>query len=325
MKKSSAIKLFKNIFVIPGATNIGVISSGKIKKAHKIYLIDSGMNDDDAIRIYKELELLFPQEKGGFKIYAVINTHSHADHTGGNNYFQTNHNAQIWISQGEAGSIMNPWLQGSVFAGANPLPELTSEYHRAKPSFPNKIISKDSVIPLTDGASFSFVDLKGHYFEMLGIKYTNKNGKSALFCADAFLGRENIIKYWIPYIYDIKEYKNSLEKIDSTQASYFIPSHGQILTRTQETIELNMIAVLSTERTIIHLLEKEEMGTEELVKKIADVQNMNMKNPQFFLITTTIKSYLTYLFSMGLISYRTQENKMIWSAVKEKINQIMEL
>ncbi|MEE1166973.1 MAG: MBL fold metallo-hydrolase [Treponema sp.] len=316
MEKSSAIKLMDKAYVIPGATNVGLIASGKTKKAWNLYLIDSGMNDEDAERIYNEICLLFPDEKGGFCLKAIINTHSHADHAGGNAFFQKKCGCKIYISSGEAGSIMNPWLQGAVFSGGNPLPELSGSYHQCKASIPDKILTKDSVIELCQNAKISFIDLKGHYFDMLGVKYTDRNGKTMLFTGDAFFGREHIMKYWIPYLYDVGKFKESLERLNSTNCNYYIPSHGTILNRIQETIELNTIAILSTEHSVLHILEKKAMSVEELVKEVADLNCIRMKNAQYFLITTTIKSYLTYLFHLGKIKYETVDNKMTWSIVK---------
>ncbi len=85
----NAKKITGNVFYIPGATNVGVIAvNGKRgSKAKDIYLVDSGGDSEDAERIFSELNELFPAESGGFNLVAIINTHSHADHCGGNNFF----------------------------------------------------------------------------------------------------------------------------------------------------------------------------------------------------------------------------------------------
>lgn len=88
-------KLFENVYFIPGFTNVGVINAPSGKKNH-IYLIDTGTDRHYAEEILKELFVIFPD---GFSIRAVINTHGHSDHVGGNAFLQATHSAEVWISK----------------------------------------------------------------------------------------------------------------------------------------------------------------------------------------------------------------------------------
>ena len=100
-------KIAGDVFYIPGATNVGVIAvNGKRgSKAKDIYLVDSGGDSEDAERIFGELTELFPMENGGFNLVAIINTHSHADHCGGNNFFVQKTGCQVWCSRIEAAGL----------------------------------------------------------------------------------------------------------------------------------------------------------------------------------------------------------------------------
>ena len=84
-------KIAANTYLIPSPTNIGVYIQNE-----QAILIDSG-NDKEAGR--QILKLL--KEKN-WKVKLIINTHSNADHIGGNAFIQTNTNCRIAATRIEA-------------------------------------------------------------------------------------------------------------------------------------------------------------------------------------------------------------------------------
>ena len=53
------------------------------------------------------------------------------------------------------------------------------------------------------------------------------------YLGDSIFGENILAKYKIPYVYDVREFKNTLGRITTVQADFFVPSHGEIV----ETIE----------------------------------------------------------------------------------------
>ena len=51
---------------------------------------------------------------------------------------------------------------------------------------------------------------------------------------------------------------------------------------------------------------------EDILQKIFTDYNINMNENQYFLIGSTIKAYLSYLYDEGKISYTFIDNKMYW-------------
>ncbi|HDQ92652.1 MAG TPA: MBL fold metallo-hydrolase, partial [Synergistetes bacterium] len=66
-----------NTWYIPGPTNLGVFASGK-----RAVLIDSG-NDESMGR-----KILGALGEQGWELEMILNTHSNADHVGGNAFIQ---------------------------------------------------------------------------------------------------------------------------------------------------------------------------------------------------------------------------------------------
>ena len=305
----AVINISDYIYYISGPTNIGIIEEQLSDTKSNLYMIDSGCNTEDGKRIFTEITEYFSQKD--ITIKAIINTHSHADHCGANNYIQQKTNCEIWITENEQGSLINPFLQPIISWGGNPLPEINSSYYVAEKTVPNKIINTNEKLTLNNGIKLSFINLPGHYFEMIGILCENDN-KKILFASDGIFGRKNIGKYWIPFLYDVKEFKNSLDTISSLNADFCIPGHGEPTSQIEETVELNKIAIISNEQCILEALKHNNQTQEDILKYVADKNEINLHIAQYMLIGCTIKAYLTFLYNEGKISYHIKENKMYW-------------
>lgn len=305
----AVINISDCIYYISGPTNIGIIEERLSDTKSNLYMIDSGCNTEDGKRIFTEITEYFSQKD--ITIKAIINTHSHADHCGANNYIQQKTNCEIWITENEQGSLINPFLQPIISWGGNPLPEINSSYYVAEKTVPNKIINTNEKLTLLNGIKISFINLPGHYFEMVGI-LCEDNNKKILFASDGIFGRKNIGKYWIPFLYDVKEFKNSLDTISSLNADFCIPGHGEPTSQIEETVELNKIAIISNEQCILEALKYKEQTQEDILKYVADKNEINLHIAQYMLIGCTIKAYLTFLYNEGKISYHIKENKMYW-------------
>lgn len=313
-----AKKILQNVYYIPGPTNVGVVAcKGKRgQKAKDVYLIDSGGDREDGQRIYGELEALFPEEKGGFNLVAVINTHSHADHCGGNAFFVEKTGCQIWINKIDSAGLEYNLLQSMLVCGTLPLPHLQSSYYVAEKSKADRYIDSSSEIKLRDGAKFTFMDLPGHYLNMMGVIFTNKKGETVLFPGDALFGRLHVLKYWISYLVDLAAFKKTLSALAETAFTWYIPCHGEPVRRIQETVEMNQIAILSTEYCILRALEGDKRLTfSELMKAVADMNDIKLRTPQYLLIGSTIRAYLYYLYEQNKVDCSMHENQLFWKKV----------
>lgn len=308
-KTADIRELIPDVYVIPGGTNVGVIRV-KDESGCALYLIDSGGSEKDA----RNIETILNAHFTDWHLRAVINTHSHADHSGGNAYFAEKTKCEIWMPYLEKGSIENTLLQPSIAWGGFPLPELRTSYYVPAHCEATRVIRDEECIELSDGKKIRFIALPGHYFEMLGVMCKTPDGKSVFYAGDAVFGRSVIAKFSIPFMLDVASFLDTLEKLRSIRADWYVPSHGDAVTRIDETAEMNQIAVLQTISCIMKILKKKPHTAEELLTEVANANSISMKLPQYVLIGSTLRSFLTSLYEKGRITYEIADNKMLWKA-----------
>lgn len=284
------IKVGEKTYYIKNPTNIGVY---KINE-NEVFLIDSG-NDKDAGK--KILKIIDEQ---GWTVKGIITTHSNADHIGGNKIIQDRTGCKIYATSIEKSFSENPILETSFLYGGYPFKDLRNKFLCAKES---RVELIDNNLP--DG--LEVINLKGHFFEMIGIK-TDDN---VYFLGDSLFSEETINKYHLFFIYDVKEFLNSLDVLSNLDGKLFIPSHTEALSDLSNLIEINRNKVIEISNKIYDIC-KEEKTFEEILKIIFDDYKLTLSSNQYVLIGSTIRSYLSYLFDENKIIYEFRDNKMYW-------------
>ena len=284
------IKVGEKTYYIKNPTNIGVY---KINE-NEVFLIDSG-NDKDAGK--KILKIIDEQ---GWTVKGIITTHSNADHIGGNKIIQDRTGCKIYATSIEKSFTENPILETSFLYGGYPFKDLRNKF----------LCAKESNVELIDNNLpdvLEVINLKGHFFEMIGIK-TDDN---VYFLGDSLFSEETINKYHIFFIYDVKEFLNSLDVLSNLDGKLFIPSHTEALSDLSNLIEINRNKVIEISNKIYDIC-KEEKTFEEILKIIFDDYKLTLSSNQYVLIGSTIRSYLSYLFDENKIIYEFRDNKMYW-------------
>lgn len=284
------IKVGDKTYYIKNATNIGIYKVDE----NDVYLIDTG-NDKDAGK--KILKIVTEQ---GWNIKGIISTHSNADHIGGNKVIQERTNCKIFASKIEAFFSSAPILEPSFLYGGFPFSDIRNKFLYAKESEVNEIENN-----LPDGLE-SF-ELKGHFFDMIGIKTSD----NVYFLADSIFSLETIEKYHLFFIYDVKEFLNTLDYLSTLKGDLFIPSHVEASRDISKLIDINRNKVKEIIDLICSICE-EQKTFEEILKLVFDKYSLSMNMNQYVLVGSTIKSYLAYLYDEGVITYYFIDNKMFW-------------
>lgn len=284
------IKVGEKTYYIQNPTNIGVYRINDTE----VYLIDSG-NDKDAGK--KILKIIDEQ---GWKVKGIITTHSHADHIGGNRVIQDRTGCQIIALGTEKCFTEFPELEPSFLFGGYPFKELKNKFLLAKES---KALEIDGNLP----CGLEYFSLKGHFFDMIGIKTDD----DVYFLADSLFSEETITKYHLFFIYDVEEYLRTLDFLSTLDGKMFIPSHCSATENISDLIELNRNKIHEICDKLLSLC-KEESTFEQILKRVFDEYNLTMNVNQYVLIGSTVRSYLSYLCDNGKVSFEFKDNRMYW-------------
>ena len=312
-------ELIPGVFVIPGVTNVGLITDSK---KSEFYLIDTGRTEDQGAQVLEVLEKHFgnlENKKFGtkFTLKAIYNTHAHADHTGADAFFQSKTGCQIYLSAAERGILENPFMQSAVLWGGFPPKEFRNSLYTPATVSHTKLIdfSKTKTINAPDGSKYklTFLELPGHYFGDTGFLITAANGEKILFAGDAISNREELGKYWIQFMVQPDKCEQTLQKICHIEnLKWCIPSHGKCITDDlNETAELCTIAIYSTRQSILNALKKQPLSVEELITQVAKQHNISMGFGQYNLVSATIRSHLSSLRENKQIKVKVIDNKII--------------
>ena len=263
-----------------------------------VYLIDSG-NDKDAGRKVRRI-----LSENGWNLKGIINTHSNADHIGGNKYLQQQTGCKIFADGIEAAFTRHPLLEPSFLYGGYPCKDLRHKFLLASESDVSEITDSDFPKEL------EVIPLHGHFFDMIGIRTPD----DVVFLADCISSKNTLEKYQIAFIYDVAEYLNTLDKVESMEAAMFVPAHSDVTSNITGIVQLNRQKVFDISNDIQSIL-KTPMCFEELLKLLFDEYGLVMNFEQYVLVGSTVRSYLAWLKDNDKIRAVFTDNQLMWSSL----------
>jgi len=265
-----------------------------------VCLIDSGNDKDAAKKVIKIID------SNNWKLQMIINTHSHADHIGGNNLLQQRTGCKIFSTGVDVAFIRHPILEPSYLYGGYPYKEIRNKFLLAQPSAVQEL-TEDS---LPNGMTMLRID--GHSFSMTALKTEDE----IWFLADCLTDEKVIEKYHISFLHDVNAYLETLKMVKELPGKLFIPAHAEPAKDIAELADINQNKVYE----IIEALKEiclNPICFEDILKAIFDRYNLKMDFNQHVLVGSTIRSYLAYLKDLGEISITFVDNKLFWSVKKK--------
>ena len=260
-----------------------------------VCLIDSG-NDKDAGRKVRQL-----LDANGWHLTAIYNTHSNADHIGGNRYLQGQTKCKIYAQGIECDITRHPVLEPAFLYGGFPPKDLRHKFLMAQESDAKELTP--GVLP----EGFALLQLPGHFFHMVGFRSPD----DVVFLADCLSSRETLDKYQIGFVYDVAAYLDTLEKVKTMQAAAFVPAHAEVTEDIAPLAQYNIDKVLEIADHMVELC-AEPVIFEELLKKLFDDYGLTLTFEQYVLVGSTVKSYLAWLKDTGRLTALFEDNRLLW-------------
>src|SRR5688500_10753560 len=294
------IPLGDHVWVIPGGVNIGVL----VNDDGQIVLVDTGLNESSAKKALKVVR----EELGG-DVVAVLTTHAHADHFGGNATVVKRTGAAVHAPMLDEAFLRYPVLQpASLFGGADPLDTLRGTFLLAASS-PVAVLVEPSSHRIA-GIGVEAVPLYGHSPGQLGYV-----AGDVFSCADVVLPANVLEKYRIPYLFSLTEHLVALERARGTPHRVAVAGHGPILEAGQleAAIDLNAALAERVAEAVLELAATPRSAEEILEGLLRRFDAPVADAPSFYLLQPTVFAFLSHLHRTGEIGHEIRDGRSLWT------------
>ena len=288
-------------WVIPGGVNIGVLANDD----RQIVLVDTGLNESSAKKAIKVVR----EELGG-DIVAVLTTHAHADHFGGNATIVKRTGAIVHAPRFDEAFLRYPLLQpASLFAGADPPDSLRGNFLLADPSPVDAIVAPGAYE--VAGIRLEAVPLFGHSPGQLGYL-----AGDVFFCADVVLPESVLDKYRIPYLFSLTDHLAALQRARGTSYRVAIAGHGPVLEDGQLEVAVDLNAALAQRvaEAILELTATPRTAEAVLEGILRRFDAPVVDAPSFYLLQPTVFAFLSHLNRSGEITHEVHDGRSLWTS-----------
>lgn len=295
------INIKGNTFYIKGGTNTGVY----IYNDNTALIIDPGLSGLRPKRIINILE------NDNINLKFIINTHEHNDHYGACNQFREFYkDVNILCSQYAKLYIEHPSLFSKYIIGGKSN-EFMDERLRSKcleQTYIDEVLN-EGIVNLNN-EDFKVIDFKGHTPGSIGILTKDK----VLFVGDLLIGLNMLEKYDFLFLYDLKEYISSLDKLRNIDFEYIVASHSKDLITKKESEKIIKNHEAAVYKYVNQIKEElnTPMGVEVLLKNIILKNSLKCNYKEYHFFKSSLISVISYLASLQEIDYILSQGELLY-------------
>ena len=285
------VQITENCYYIQSPAKIGLVKLN----GQDVCLIDSGNDKDAGRKIRQHLDA------NGWNLPAIYNTHSNADHIGGNRYLQAQTGCSIYAPGIDCAFTRHTVLEPSFLYGGYPCKDLRHKFLMAQDSDAQELTREC----MPEG--FDIIPLPGHFFDMVGFRTPD----DVVYLADCLSSKETLDKYQIGFIYDIGAYLDTLEMVKTMKARAFVPSHAACSEDVTELAQYNIDKVLEIADKIAEIC-REPLCFESILQRLFSDHGLSMNFEQYVLVGSTVRSYLAWLKDTGNVKVLFENSMLLW-------------
>jgi glyoxylase-like metal-dependent hydrolase (beta-lactamase superfamily II) len=288
---------------LPGSNNLGIVLTGD----GGAIAIDTGLDKDTGRLIRKALD------QARLTLRAIVNTHHHADHIGGNDYLVRNSaGITVYAPRLEAALIEHPVLEPIYLnMGAAPLSALRNKWLMAKGTTVDQIIDGERLT--VAGVELEVIALPGHSINQVGLAVDG-----VCFAADGFFGTAILQKHGIPYAHDVGAQLTSLDRLAARADLFYLPGHGDLTARDalEEILSVNQAAITRSTQLVRQALATPGQLTTvaRLVQRALGLRLAGI--PQYAIFVSAVAAHLSYLEAQGQARVELEDEGMVWRSLE---------
>lgn len=284
----------------------GAVNSGLVETENGLLAVDTGLDRGAANRILRAAEEL------GRPVVAILNTHAHADHHGGNAQLVRRLGVPVYAPAVEEAVIREPRYEPVyLYGGAAPVSALTSKFLQAEPSPVDHVVHPGGTVSI-DGRELAIVDLAGHSLAQVGVR-----AGDVLYAADGFFGREPLEKHGVPYLVDAGRWMETLRALGGMDAAWMVPGHGEPVDDPRDTLALNLRVLQDAADWLRGRFRRGPARTEDLLIEFAEAMRMRLVDPPSYVLNrAAMLGFLSTLEREGAVRVEIIGGRWTWVAAE---------
>lgn len=304
MASTELVQLAPGVHYFPGAINQLVVEDGQ----GGALLVDSGLDDDRAKKLLRALDARGLTPRG------LLNTHSHADHYGGNALIEARFpDLKVFAPPLEEAVLRYPVLEPLYLFGARPPRELHNKFLMGKAS--NARLAPETGLVKIAGVTVELLEVAGHASLMFAVRVGD-----VLFAADALFGPETLEKHPLTFCVDSALQKESARKLLELEGvRVVLPGHGEPTQDLRGLVEANLAAYARTTQAVKRAARTEGTTIDELLARVCDDLGVTMTNPGAVVLNRSVVSaHLVELAERAEVGARVEGNRWLWRATMKE-------